>query len=233
MTQMTQLAETVLGPSASSLLESCAQRSLVSGGPAIHRPGLPLPLSGLTRSEIEQLVRARRSVRAFAARPVELTTAVKVVQAGVDAADSFLAQGSDIGSSRWVVLARDVTPLASGAYVYVGSELSWLAALPDDEAMAYAGQPTLTTAPVVLLPLWNLADAVSRQGTDGYVNTLVTAGAALYSAWLVSVSLGLAGCLFRGINPALLHRRLGVGRPTGYPVLALALGYAYPPAGVA
>jgi nitroreductase len=221
----------LFGAPAAGLLDRGEVRRLAGNGSAVFSPEVPGRLALLTQERIAELLERRRSVRDYADRPVSREQLAEVCAGGAQAS-AVLATAPEglTRSARWLVWARRVDGLPPGIHSYEPTGgFSFVAALPDDRTWAHAVQSKFTDAPCLVLPLWELDNALREDGTDGYFNLLLATGSSLYVAWLTALDLGLAGCLLRDIHPALLSSDLALGGISARPFLTLALGYPHPP----
>ncbi|MFF2409970.1 hypothetical protein [Streptomyces sp. NPDC058092] len=226
MSMSEHLRESVLGESAEAILTS-PSRTLTRGRQGPFRPRLASRLACLERDDLERAAAGRHSVRRFTTDALPLPDVLSICGVATEASELLVPPGDQGHRATWLVFASRVAGVEPALYAYEEGRLHRVAALPNAGAQAYAGQPELVAAPCVLYPLWDLADAMASDPTDGYLNVLTAAGSALYSAWLFALTLNVSGCLFRGMNPALLPGP-GPGGPAAHPVLALALGHEAP-----
>ncbi|WP_405929605.1 nitroreductase family protein [Streptomyces griseus] len=217
------MREHLLGEAARAILDS-RSRTLARDEKKPFRPALATELTALDGEELHRLAAGRRSVRHFTTDPLALTDVLRICRVATEACGLLSSSGPPAHRATWLVSASRVEGVEPALYAYEGDGLHRVGELVDPRVLTYAGQPRLITAPCVLHPRWDLAEAMTSHPTDGYLNVLTTAGGALYSAWLFALTLNLSGCLFRGANPALLPGS-GPGGPAAHPVLALALGH--------
>lgn len=212
-----------LGETAAELAIRGECRDLDRGGNEEFELPVAKALSDLTPQQLDEVIRARESVREFSSRPLPREALADICQAAAEVDDSLFPQGTP---PVWLVRARRVSDLAPAYYSFrSGGFVRLAAAEPGRGAL----QEDIADAPAVCTPLFDLAAELTRSGPDGYFNALVRAGYGLHSAWLTAVRTGVSGCLFRGPDPVALHAAVGLGRVTSRPLLALALGYAQHP----
>jgi nitroreductase len=217
----------LFGAPAAELLDHSEARRLTGDASAVFSPEVPGYLARLTPERVTELLERRRSVRDYADRPVSREQLAEVCASGSRA--STVLSTAPEGSTRsacWLVWARRVEGLPPGIHSYEpAGDFSFLSALPDDRAWAHAVQSKFADAPCLVLPLWELDNALREGGSDGYFNLLLATASSLYASWLTALDLGLAGCLLRDIHPALLSSSLAFGGISARPFLTLALGH--------
>jgi nitroreductase len=170
----------------------------------------PLPPAPRWGLPVTELVRRRRSVRSFAAEPVETAQLREII-------DTAHARHRDLSV---LLAAYRISGLTPGTYLLEsGGDPTRCAEYPLESI-----RETYADAAAVLLICGDLASACDKDGANGYSRLLVQAGSFAYTAWLTAVSLGLAGSVYgrsdHGADTA--ARRLSERRH----LFTIALGHA-------
>jgi hypothetical protein len=221
----------LFGDTATELLDHCEARGLAGNGSVTFSPEVPRRLTELPHGRITELLERRRSVREYADAPVSREHLADICGSGLRAR-TLLTGGpaEDPHADSWLVWARNVEGLSPGIHTYDGAgDFTSVTPLPDDLTWSHAIQSDFVESPCLVLPLWKLDSALTADGTDGYLNSLLAAGSSLYTSWLTALDLGLVGCLLRGVHPALLSSALGMGGVGARPLLTLSLGHPLAP----
>jgi hypothetical protein len=147
----------------------------------------------------DAVLRARKSVRTFASRPVPASAIAAAVDAGIAADEELWPEENALGIDlELVLIAWSVDPLAPGVYVWEDAGFRFVGAPPERDAPGSVTlQRGLQAAPALLLASGNLLASGARHGDHGVFNGFQPAA---------------ARAIF---GPSLARRQL----------LALALGY--------
>lgn len=134
---------------------------------------------------LDEAITRRRSVRAFAMRPVAEAEVAAVLRAARTAAP-VLAAGPPLEIAVAVSGGRDRRP-----GVFRTNEAGELAGMLSGESLVAELHESYAPAPVLLL----ICGPVPA-GADEYRTTLLAAASSGYTAWLAAVAIGLEGCVF-------------------------------------
>lgn len=146
----------------------------------------PFPAAPQWALPVTEVVRRRRSVRSFDARPIDLTQLREII-------DTAQSRHPDLSV---LLAAYKVSGLTPGTYLLEsGSDPVPLAEFPLKSI-----RETYPDAAAVLIICGDLASACDAEGANGYSRLLVQAGSFAYTAWLTAVSLGLAGSVYGRSN---------------------------------
>lgn len=212
-----------------SLTEMCSQ-----GGPAFtlprgrQNPPAPRGTAHLGQS-LEQIMLARRSLREYAARPIDLGILKSVLALSCDADQACVQTGAlELRMKMWVVSTLDGT-LPKGAYCWnhASGELE-LRRNDVSQAMLEGtmSQKSFSHAPVVLFISADFEQAITTHGARGYRDMLNRAGTMMVRALLVAQAHGVGGCMWGGITEEMLGEVLNVDRYRDCPIFGGSLGYA-------
>lgn len=158
----------------------------------------PLPAPPRWALPATEVVRRRRSVRSFDARPIDLAQLREVI-------DAARVRHPDLSV---LLAAYKVSGLTPGSYLVESADPLPLAEFPLESI-----RETYPDAAAVLIICGDLASACDADGANGYSRLLVQAGSFAYTAWLTAVSLGLAGSVYgRSNNDADAAARRSSGR---------------------
>jgi hypothetical protein len=147
---------------------------------------------------IEESLKRRQSVRAFAPSAVPRSQVLGAIAAARAAADAVWPPGRHGGVGlEMLAAAISVDGLAPGLYAAreAGAKL-----LTPDSALLDLLRAQYADAPVLILICGDLNQACRSAGQAGYPAALTLAGTAGYAAWLWAISAGLAGCLYGGAS---------------------------------
>jgi hypothetical protein len=155
---------------------------------------------------IEETLTRRRSARVFAASPVPRSHILGAIAAARDAEEAVWPPGKHGGIGLDVLIAAfNIDGLARG--LYSTNEANPEPLSPDSACLDIL-RKQYADAPALLLMCADLNHAFREAGPAGYPAALIRAGTAGYAAWLWSVSIGLAGCIYGSAS----HHASGAGR---------------------
>ncbi len=191
-------------------------------------PRILLPDTLQQSRPLGDILRERRAVRAYNARPIDrraLATLLRVASDG-DRADWPYEQpypGLEFIVVAWRI---ETTPPALYLYEPTTHSLARLADAPDQytEGQELVLQAEFANASAIVLIVGALGTALEQQGSRGHQNLLFRAGAAGQRMWLASLAAGLVGTVFAGFLPRATQRLLGVDGYHRAGLFAYAMG---------
>jgi len=190
-------------------------------------PRFSLPEPAEDGFEIADVLARRRAARQFAmtAIPLDAVSAILASAMRADAADWPAESAAGIELTCFLLAWRvDTLPAAIYRYATAGHELITHARIPAAPAAQLLRQPEFGQAAAFIEVVGNLAAAVESQGSHGYRQLLVRAGAAGHRAWLAAVAAGLSGCVFEGLLPLRFKQAVGTDGFTAVRLVATAIG---------
>jgi SagB-type dehydrogenase family enzyme len=193
---------------------------------APQRVALPQPPT--VGIDLATVLRSRTSVRNYSDEtvPLEAVAAILMAAARVDSRNWHAQQTEGIRLSLLLVAWR-LDGLAAGTYIYADDSHELLLvgpALPQSEAQELVLQQEFARAAALLIILGDMAEAIEREGSHGYRQLLLRAGAAAHSADLAAMSVGLAGCFTAGLLVRAVEALAGIDGCHQSTLFALAVG---------
>lgn len=208
-----------------------------------HAPRVPLPQT--TPSALDDLARARRSVRAFADVPMQMDTLAALLRSGygaigpdpLDSGQMILRRPVPSAGGLYPLeiyaLVRRVDGVAPGVYHYdaVGNALEEISLDPweDTARQAFLTWSFVEKAPVIFCISAVFDRCQSKYGPRGYRFVLLEAGHVGQNLCLHAQDDGLASLFLGGYNDAVLNDLLGLDGVAEAVVYTMAAGKAVSP----
>jgi len=208
------------------------QPPAAAGGELIK---LPQPaLKGAV--SVEAALKARRTVRHFASRSLDLPQVSQLLWATDGISDprglrTAPSAGATYPLEIYLVAGdRGVTGLAPGVYRYRPGDHTLELTLKGDHrsqvAQASLSQSWMATAPVMVVLAAEYSRCTARYGQRGVRYTHMESGLAGENLFLQSEALGLAAGIVGAFEDQLLHRALGLPQDH-VPLLVMPVGYKH------
>jgi len=208
------------------------QSPAAAGGELIK---LPQPaLKGAV--SVEEALKARRSVRRFASRPLDLPQISQLLWATDGINDPRGLRTAPSAGATYpleiYLVAGDggVSGLAPGVYRYRPGDHALELTLKGDlrvkVAQASLNQSWMATAPVMVVLAAEFSRCTARYGQRGVMYTHMESGLAGENLFLQAEALGLAAGIVGAFEDKLLHRSLGLP-PDHVPLLVMPVGYKH------
>ncbi|MFG2195876.1 hypothetical protein [Streptomyces sp. NPDC048639] len=185
-------------------------------------PGVPLALPG----DPVGALRSRTAVRRWGRGPFDGDRLLRALRYAVEQDGRMWAPAfPELPSPVAAVLAQRVRGVPAGHHHYDPST-GTLAPQPYDPPPLrdLVLQLEFAEAPVVVVVLGDLAEAVDRYGAHGHRLLLSRGAAFAHAVWLAGLSEGAAGTVFAGILSSAGRTELGIDGYRRAQLLGLALG---------
>lgn len=216
----------LLGGLATKLLATTSRRDISSAHDNLYAPALDAALQ-FEGSELDDFNATRRTVRDYSDKAIPRETILEICRVGYETSASFLGLGTASSRPRWLIFANALTNTDSGVYEFRDGGLFRVAPTPEADVMRWSSvaKGSMTMAPCIIQPVWDLGGELAVCGSDGYFNVLLSTGYCLHQSLLVAQRNGLVSCLFRGIHADVLSTSGTGGKIDSRGFLALSLGY--------
>lgn len=176
---------------------------------------------------LDRVMMTRRACRDYGRAVVTTDDVIAVLDAAYDMLDRRRAAGAARSIIRPVVgfrVATDTIP--AGLYEFDRASPSLRRCGDFDQRIAVecSNQRSLAAAPVSILFIANLREAIDARGARGYSELAVAAGAASGAAWLRLTALGMVGTAAGGVIAGGLRDAAGFDGFHDCPLLAVHFG---------
>jgi SagB-type dehydrogenase family enzyme len=183
-----------------------------------------------TLSTFGSVLLARRSVRAYAARPIAPAILRRFTALAVGICRTRIGSGAAAVNVRpWLALRVPSGALAAGVY-QIDVER------PDELLLRRSGfsqqdmerclvQKSLSSAPAMIFVTGDFGAALAERGSRAYRELLIQAGAAVARTLLVATAHGLGACTSAGLMDASFRPLANIDGYRDCPLVALTAGY--------
>jgi len=196
---------------------------------------VPLPSPSFTgKKSVEEAIKARRTVRHFKAKALNLEQISQILWAayGVTANDlykSVPSAGALYPLDIWVAAGKNgVEGLEAGVYQYIpkAHRLTQVKAgeVRDDIARASLYQSWMAAAPVIFIITGEYERCTRKYGEKGIPYTYIEAGHAGQNVFLQAGALGLGAGIVGAFHNDVIRQVLGISRNYD-PILIMPVGY--------
>lgn len=196
---------------------------------------VPLPKPSFTgKKSVEEVIKARRTIRHFKAKALNLEQLSQILWAvyGVTANDPYKSvpsAGALYPLDIWVAVGKNgVEGLAAGVYHYIpkAHRLTQVKAgeVRDDIAMASLYQSWMAEAPVIFIITGEYERCTRKYGEKGIPYTYIEAGHAGQNIFLQAGALGLGAGIVGAFHSDVIRQVLGISRNYD-PILIMPVGY--------
>jgi SagB-type dehydrogenase family enzyme len=185
---------------------------------------------------VEAALKARRTVRHFASRSLDLPQVSQLLWATGGTSDprglrTQPSAGATYPLEIYLVTGdRGVSGLAPGVYRYRPGDHALELTLKGDQmgkvAQASLNQSWMATAPVMVVLAAEFSRCTARYGQRGIMYTHMESGHAGQNLFLQAEALGLGAGIVGAFEDQNLHRVLGLPREHA-PLLVMPVGYKY------
>ncbi len=197
------------------------------------KTSLPAPTAG--NMILEPAIRARRSVRSFADKPLKLAqvsqlllSAYGITQRRGDEDHRSVPSAGAMFPLDLYLLAHHVDSLAPGLYHFqvLDSTLELIKTGDFSEQIHEAsnGQSTVGASPATLIITATYGRITPRYSDRGYQYTHMEVGAVCQNVYLQATSLGLGTCAVGAFDDDAVSRLLELGRRREIPMLVMPVG---------
>ncbi|XSG76329.1 nitroreductase family protein [Herpetosiphon llansteffanensis] len=184
-----------------------------------------LPAAYPIQLSYQQLIQQRQSLREYAERPInlaDLATFLEYASRPLNPATKPV--------SLLAPLVLNSADLALGGYAY-NPNAHQLAVLrtadPQEPLQRYCFQREFLQAPVIVLVLSSLPNAINQAGDRGYRQALLDAGAQLQRLYVAAQRVGMIGCATGSLIQGQLARWLGFDSYQTHVLIGFAVGYPH------
>jgi SagB-type dehydrogenase family enzyme len=185
---------------------------------------------------VEETLKARRTVRLFASRSLDLPQVSQLLWATDGSSDprglrTAPSAGATYPLEIYLVAGeQSVTGLAPGVYRYRPGDHTLELTLKGDHrvqvAQASLNQSWMAAAPVMVVLAAEFSRCTARYGQRGIRYTHMESGHAGQNLFLQAEALGLAAGIVGAFEDQLLHRSLGLPQEQ-VPLLVMPVGYKF------
>jgi len=185
---------------------------------------------------VEEALKARRTVRRFASRSLDLPQVSQLLWATDGISDPRGLRTAPSAGATYpleiYLVAGDggVSGLAPGVYRYRPGDHALELTLKGDlrvkVAQASLNQSWMATAPVMVVLAAEFSRCTARYGQRGVMYTHMESGLAGENLFLQAEALGLGAGIVGAFEDQLLHRSLGLPQEHA-PLLVMPVGYKY------
>jgi hypothetical protein len=197
-----------------------------AGEPRSDRAATTTPGWPVAPHALGEVLLERRAHRFYADEPVPAS----VVEGALDSAGHcdrlVFPDGTRRGLAlEFLVIPNRVDGLERRFLIAAGSERRQLGPMPlEADLTELVLQVEYAAAPVIVMAIGSLEQALDVVGPAGHRYLLARAGASLQGAWLHVASLGYVGSIFAGLVPAALGDIAGVDGYGRLGLLAFSFG---------
>ena len=194
--------------------------------PATSEPGE----AELATSTFGSVLLARRSVRAYALRPIAPGILQRLTALAIHMCRRRIGSGGAMVSARpWLALRVACGALERGIYqidIEQPDELLLrVKGFDRDEMERCLVQKSLASAPAMIFITGDFGAALADRGARGYRELLLQAGAMVSRSLLVATVYGLGACVSAGLIEASLRSLADIDGYRDCPLVALTVGY--------
>lgn len=197
------------------------------------KTSLPAPITG--NMALEPAIRARRSVRTFADKPLRfpqvsqiLLSAYGITQRRGDEDHRSVPSAGAMFPLDLYLLAHHVDSLAPGLYHFQVLDSTLELIKPGDFSEqiheACNGQSTVGSSPATLILTATYGRITPRYGDRGYQYSHMEVGAVCQNVYLQATSLGLGTCAVGAFDDDAVSHLLELGRRREVPMLVMPVG---------
>ncbi|MFZ5994051.1 MAG: SagB/ThcOx family dehydrogenase [Thermodesulfobacteriota bacterium] len=202
---------------------------------AQNHTDVPLPRPSFTgKKSMEEVIKARRTIRHFKARALNLEQLSQILWAayGLTANDPYKSvpsAGALYPLDIWVAVGKNgVEGLEAGAYHYIpkAHRLTRVKAgeVRDDISRASLYQGWMAEAPIIFIITGEYERCTRKYGEKGIPYTYIEAGHAGQNIFLQAGALGLGAGIVGAFNNDVIRQVLGISRNYD-PILIMPVGY--------
>jgi SagB-type dehydrogenase family enzyme len=183
-----------------------------------------------TMSTLGSVLLARRSVRAYAPRPIAPRLLQRLTALAIDISRKRIGSGGAMVNVRpWLALRVPCGALDAGIYqidVERPDELVLrVSGFSQDDMERCLVQKSLSVAPAMFFITGDFGAALAERGPRAYRELLLQAGAAVSRSLLVATAHGLGACASAGLMEASVRSLANIDGYRDCPLVALTAGY--------